>query len=346
MKRIFSCLVRLVIALAFVVSVSTAALGDDFYEGKTFKIIVGYSPGGGFDAFSRVVGRHISKYIPGHPTIIVQNMPGAGSVLAANRVYAMQPGDGLTMVTFNASFITRAVLKVPGIRFDPQKFIWIGQPSVGAMPQTLWFRPEVIKSFDELLQVKKPVHMGSAGPGDSMWEMAEFYKGLGLKVKNVTGYKGSADILAATERGELDGFSISAMSMQGVYSHYLRIVVPIASLGTHPMVEPVPGVPAFEDIVKLLKLSKENVALGRFLMDNRALLRVFAVPPGTPPERVEMLRTAFAKALRDPKLLEDAKRLKILVAPLSGKEVEEKIESLINTSPEVLEIYRKRYLSK
>ena len=203
MNRKFSCLVRLVIGLAFVVSVSTAALGDDFYEGKTFKIIVGYSPGGDFDAFSRVVGRYISKYIPGHPSVIVQNMPGAGSVLSANRVYAMQPGDGLTMVTFNGSFITQAVLQVPGIMFDPQKFMWIGQPSVGALPLVLYFRPEVVKSFDELLQVKKTVYMGSSGPGDSMWEMAEFYKRIGLKVKNVAGYKGSVDILAATERGEL-----------------------------------------------------------------------------------------------------------------------------------------------
>ena len=346
MNRKFSCLVRLLIGLAFAVSVSTPALGDDFYEGKTLKIIVGYSPGGGFDAFSRVIGRYISKYIPGNPTVIVQNMPGAGSVLSANRVYAMQPGDGLTMVTFNGSFITRAVLKVPGMRFDPKKFNWIGQPSVGAMPQVLWSRPEVVNSFDELLKAKKPLYMGSSGPGDSMWEMAEFWKRMGLNVKNVMGYKGSVDILVATKKGELDGYSLSLTFMEGYFSHYRKTVVPLATLGKHPMVAPVAGVPDFQEIAKRLKLNEEQVALGKFVMNNNALLRVFAVSPGTPPERVEILRSAFAKALSDPKLLEDAKRLKILVAPLSGKDVEKRVDRLINAPPGVLNIYKNNFLSK
>jgi tripartite-type tricarboxylate transporter receptor subunit TctC len=324
------------------------AADNEFYKGKTIRMIVGFSPGGGFDTFARALARHIGKYIPGTPKVLVQNMPGAGSLSAANRVYAMQPGDGRTIVVFNAAQVLQAILKEPAVQFDPQKFIWLGQPSVGAVPQVLWMRPQVLMTFDQLLKVKKPVNLGAAAPGSSMYDMAKYYEEIGLKVNIVSGYGGSSRVFAALDRGEIDGLTITLGLLRGVYSRFLKEgkVVPIMSLGSNPMVKPLEGVPTFKDVAKQLKLSKNEIALGEFMITSRALLRLFALPPGTPPERVKVLRAAFLEAFNDPKLRAELARLNVLVAPMSAEQVTDKVKSLIDTSPEILKLYKDSILAK
>jgi len=260
----------------------------------------------------------------------------------------MQPGDGLTIVNFNAGVINLAVLKSPGVKIDPQKFFWIGQPSVGSVPQVLWFRPKVVKTLDGLLKAKKPLHLGSPGPGSSIYEISKYYKSIGIKVKTVSGYGGTSDIFAAIERGEVDGISLSLASAQSVYSRFVDkgMIVPVISLGKHPLVKPLKGVATFEDLVKKTKMSKANQALGRFMINVRALLRVYAVPPGTPLERVKLLREAFAKSFKDPKLLKDAKRTGLLVAPLTARDIETKVAEIMKTPAEIPDLYRCKILAQ
>ncbi len=128
---------------------------EPFYKGKLVRIVVGYSPGGGFDTFSRLLARHLKRHIPGNPNIIVQNMPGAGSMIAANRVYAMQPSDGLTIVNFHYSVAMQSFVGDPAVKFDPSKYHWLGEPSIGALPRVLYVRTDLpIRTLDDLKKRK------------------------------------------------------------------------------------------------------------------------------------------------------------------------------------------------
>ena len=141
------------IAALLILASSTWAAEAPFYKGKTIRIVVGYSPGGGFDTFSRLVGRSLGAHLPGNPSVIVVNMPGAASMVAANRVYAMQPGDGLTIVVFSFGVITEAVTRPEAVNFDARKFIWLGDPTLGAVPEVLWVRSDlpikILRGFQE-----------------------------------------------------------------------------------------------------------------------------------------------------------------------------------------------------
>lgn len=139
---------------------------SSFYEGKTVKIIVGLSPGGGFDTFARILARHLPLHIPGKPKFIVQNMPGAGSLVAANRVYAEQPGDGLTIVNFATGIVMQSLLGDPAAKFDPLKFMYLGDPSLPALPRVLWVRGDLpIRTLAELKNRKEPLAVGATGVG-------------------------------------------------------------------------------------------------------------------------------------------------------------------------------------
>ena len=139
--------------------------------------MVGAIPGGGFDAFARLLARHLPRYIPGRPKIIVQNMPGAGSLIAANRIYAKQPGDGLTIVTFASGIVVQALMGDPAAKFDPLKYLWLGDPALAALPRVLWIRGDLpIRSLDDLRKRKEPLAVGATGVGTSIAITGEFGK--------------------------------------------------------------------------------------------------------------------------------------------------------------------------
>lgn len=317
----------------------SASQSKDPYEGQTVRIIVGYSPGGGFDTFARLLARHFGRNIPGQPSVIVQNMPGAGSMMAANWVYAKQPGDGRTIVTFHAALITQSLID-PSAKFDPLKYIWLGEPSLGGLPQVLWVRSDLpIRSLDDLMKRKDPIVLGATGVGTSPALVSEILSRAGVPVKSVHGYKGSADVMAALERKELDGRITSQDTMETIYRRFVdeKLVHPILSFGSDPRVKPVTGVATLKD----LKLTADQRRLADFLVDSFSMLRVFAMPPGTPPGRVEVLRGAFMRTLKDPQLIHDAERQGVNVSPLSGEEVEQTVKKLAQTPREILEEYKK-----
>jgi len=144
-------------ALVLWIGEPAQAASESFFKAKTVRLIVGYSPGGGFDTFARLMARYLKRHIPGNPSVLVLNMPGAGSLVAANRVYAMQPGNGLTIVTFHFSMVTQALTGDPNVTFDPSKFIWLGEPAVGGLPQVLWVRTDLgINSLEDLRKSSRP----------------------------------------------------------------------------------------------------------------------------------------------------------------------------------------------
>ena len=309
-----------------------------FYKGKTIRIVVGYSPGGGFDTFSRLLGRYLSKNVPGNPSVIVVNMPGASSMSAANRVYAMQPGNGLTIAVFNAGTLLQAVNRDPSVKFDPRKYIWLGDPAIGSLPEVLWVRSDLpVKTFEDFKNSKKILHSGSTGVGSASTAATQFLRYLGYPIKAIMGYQGTARVMAAMERKELDARVMSQATMQGNYRRYIEsgLVRPILALGDEPRVKPIPGIATIKD----LNLNPEQQEMADFLIGTWKLLRLFGLPPGTPPDRVATLRKAFMETLNSPELLQQAKRQKLIISPASPESVEKTVAGLYSASPELLAKY-------
>ncbi len=336
MKRKWSLLLAVVLGVALAGSDSDLVWGGSpFYEGKTIRYVISMGPGGGFDVYGRLLARHMGRHIPGHPRFIVQNIPGAGSLVAANLIFQEQPGDGLTIVMLHFAAVTQAIVGHPQAKFDPLKYSWIGDPSIGGLPQVIWMRPDLpIRSLADFKKAEKPWRLGSTGVGIGSAMSAEFLKLVGFPINLILGYKSSSDIMLALERKELDGYSISQATMEQVFRRYIdgNIVRPVLSLGKEPRLPPLPGVPTLDD----LELSPKERELAEFFTASQALLRVHAVPPGTPPDRVQILRQAFTKTLTDPQLLEEAGRMKIAVSPTPGEQVTQIIKRLGEVSPDTL----------
>ena len=337
-RRILIGSIATLFAVAWIVVAQPSASASSFFEGKSIRLVVGYSPGGGFDTFARLVARHLPRHIPGHPSIIVQNMPGAGSLMAANWVYEKRPGDGLMMVNFHFNIVTQSFVD-QAVKFDPSQYIWLGEPSMGGLPQTLWVRSDLpIKSLDDLKKSKEPLTFGSTGVGTSPALVSEFLKGLGLPVQTIHGYKGSSDIMAALERKELHGRITSQDTMMTVFKRFVEgnQVRPILSMGSDPRIKPLPGVATLED----LQMTPKQRRLADFLVDSFAVLRIYALPPGTPADRAEILRGAFANALKDPRLISEAERQGVNISPLGGEQVGEIVRKMAQTPAEILEQYK------
>jgi len=304
------------------------------------RIIVGYSPGGGFDTFSRLLARHLKRHIPGNPSIIVQNMPGAGSLVAANRVYAMQPSDGLTIVNFHYSVAMQSFVGDPAVKFDPSKYHWLGEPSIGALPRVLYVRTDLpIRTLEDLKKRKEPLALGETGRGTGAAVAGQFLQSIGFPLKNVLGYRGSSGVFAALERKEVDGRITSQVSVETTYRRFLDegIIRPILSLGSDPRVKPIPGVATLDD----LKLDPEQRKLADFLVTTWSHLRIYGVAPGVPPERLAVLRKAFFETMKSPKLIKDAERQGVIVSPSSWKRIDADMKRLSKTSSQTLEQYKK-----
>jgi len=335
MRKICHCLV-LVLLVAFV---STPLAAQEFFKGKTIRMVVGYAPGGGFDTFARLIARHLGRHIPGNPTVIVVNMPGAGSLAAANRVYTMQPGNGLTIVAFHYGLIAQAITGDPNVKFDPGKFLYLGDPTLGSLPETLYVRKDLdIRTLADLRNSKKTITLGATGVGSGSSIGGNFLKWVGLPVKNIYGYRGSANVMAAMVRGEVDGRVTSQATMEGVYKRYIEsgLVHPIISMGEEPRLKAIPGVATFKD----LNLNPEQQAMANFVVETWKLLRVFAVPPGTPANRVEVLREAFMAAGKSPELAKDAERQGVISAPVSGQRVAKIVRQLMDTPKTTVAAYK------
>ena len=319
-------LLRVLSVAVFLALVSPAQAAAPYYEGKSIRIVVGFSAGGGFDTYSRLIGRHLGRHIPGNPGVVVENMPGAASLISANHVYNVAKPDGLTIVNFHGNQVINQVIGKEGIEFDARKFEYIGIPTQDNVA-CAFYKPSGVTTFDNLRNAKTPVKFGGVAPGDTTYNTAKLLiAALKLPIQLVAGYKGTAEVKLAAEAGEVAGGcwqweSIKSIWRQGLDAGNVAIVLQV-NAKTHPELAKVPNAVDFaanENSKLLLKYGGH---------DPSAITRPYAVGPGTPKDRVLLLRKAFVETLKDPEFLADAKKSRLDTDPLTGEEIEKIVAQL------------------
>jgi tripartite-type tricarboxylate transporter receptor subunit TctC len=311
----------------------TASRAADFYQGKTITMIAGFAPGGGVDLGARLVARHLGRFIAGKPTILVQNMPGAAGLIAANTLYARATPDGLTLAVPGREWPLAAALGEQGALFDPLKLVWIG--STGAGNELLWLRADTgIKSLEQLKTAKEKIVIGGLGRTTPTASVPLLMASLGLPLTVVPGYDATASILLALEQKEISAI----FSQEATFGRRHDLidsgqVIPVLQTEAQK-----PGLPLLETIIppaqqKLLKVLSASVAFG---------LPV-AAPPATPPDRVEILRRAFVAMAADPEFQKDATTISEPTGfPIDGAALTKLVaESVAAATPDVVEAYRK-----
>ena len=327
-------LLALSIVAILIVAGRDGARAQSFYEGKTLRLIVGFAPGGGFDTYARVLSRHMGRHIPGNPTIVVENMTGAGSLISANHLYRVAKPDGLTIGHFNGALFLGQALGQPGIEFDARKFELIGAPiredSVCAMT-----RASGITSIEKWMAAKTPVKLGGVAPGGTPDANARILKAaLGLPIQLVSGYKGTAEIRLAAASGEVGGACWSWESMRSTWRSALDSGEAVVVLQTSARAFPdLAGVPLAQSLAKtdearqLIKVGIQNPA---------AFARPLALPPGTPKDRVLLLRRAFHETLKDSAFLAEAEKAKLTLDPATAEDLERMVAEAFALDPSLL----------
>lgn len=316
---------------------------DDFYRGKTIRIVVGFAAGGGFDTYSRVIGRHMGKFIPGNPTFVVDNMTGAGSLIAANYVYKAARPDGLTVGHFIGGLIMQQVMSGPNIEFDARKFEMIGVPVKENVVCALR-KESGITSVEEWLAAKSPVKLGGTAPGSTTDDVAKILKeAVGLPIQLVSGYKGTADIRLAADGGELAGGCWAWESVKVTWRKALDTKDVNVVLQT--IANPHPDLPNVPLAINFAKTNEAKKLVEAGIHDTQIFTRPYVLPPGTPKERVQLLRKAFLDTLKDREFLAEAEKSKLDVEPIPGEQVEKIIAGLFKLEPGVLS-QLKRILAK
>jgi tripartite-type tricarboxylate transporter receptor subunit TctC len=307
---------------------SSARAQANFYEGKTVTLIIGAKGAGSLIAATQIVAHHLGKYIPGKPTVIVQEMPGAAHLLATNHVFNVAKPDGLTILASNPNVAVAQLAKVEQVRFDVRKFQWLG--STGADGVALSIRTDLpYKSFDDIRKADHDLIVGTTGPGSNAHDFPLLLKEFaGAKFKLVSGYPSNGDVQLALQRKEVDVWAALATTIklavdQGIVRPIVRGRVPT---------------PGFENLPVDEDLATSQ--LGKAIMGIRAVPlsigRAFAVPPAAPADRVTILRDAFAKVIKDPEFLAEGKKAKIDFNYISAEQVLKDFTALLHQTPEVL----------
>lgn len=326
------------VSIALATAAMPAAAQEDvaaFYRERTLTIVVGSSAGGGVDMFGRLIGRHIGKHIPGNPKVIVQNMPGAGSAVAAKHTYGAAPKDGTHMAVVIPGIFLEPLLEPAKSTLDATRFNYIGNASA-EVPVCIVRRDAPAKSYADLLQTE--IVLGATGIGSTVYDYPVVARNLlGVKLKVVSGYPGTRQISAAIEKGEVHG-------MCGIGWASARVQYPEALSGGGfaqvTVQETVIGEPEL-DRAKVPK----SIELARSETDRQALdalytlgnmTRPFLMPPGVPPERVKAVRKAFGDAMADPELQEEARRLGSDARGHTGEEMQAIVEKIFKAPPHVL----------
>jgi tripartite-type tricarboxylate transporter receptor subunit TctC len=314
--------VSIAISLGLSSAPSTAAL----YEGKTIKIVVGFSPGGGFDVYARALARHLPNHIPGNPAIVIQNMPGAGSLIAANHVYRVAAPDGLTIGHFIGSLFIAQVLERPGIEFDGRKFEYLGAPSRDS-PVCVLTRASGITSLNQWKNAAAPVKLGGSSPGNTTDDYPKILKAaFNLPLQVVSGYKGTAEIKLAAENGEVAGGCWTWDSIKALWTKALQTGDVAVIVQMMPKRHPdLPKVPLAVDSAETAE-SRQLIQVG--IHDANDITRPLVMPPGTPKELVQIIRKAVTSSHTDPGFLEDARKANLTVDPVAGEEIEKKVAML------------------
>ncbi|MGH7771125.1 MAG: Bug family tripartite tricarboxylate transporter substrate binding protein [Candidatus Binatia bacterium] len=327
-------LIGSIVGIALATTLASAANHEMFYKGKTLRLIVGAPAGGGFDTYSRALARHMAKHIPGAPTIVVENMSGAGTLVAANYTYRVAKPDGLSIGNFIGGLIIGQILGQPGIEFDARRFEWVGVPSKDNIA-CAFTKASGITSVEKWMAAKTPVKIGSTGRGTAPEDSPKVLKAaLSLPVHLVSGYKGTADIRLAAESGELAGGcwqweSIKVTWQRGIEKGDVVVVLQVTP-------KPLPDLPGVPLALSFAKTEEARRLIQIGIQDQGAITRLYALPPGTPKERTQILRKAFMDTLKDPDFVADAKKGRLDIDPTPGEELERIVNDLFGLDTNLL----------
>ncbi len=307
-----------------IVGVEGGLAQESYYRGKVIRIIEAYSAGGGYDTYARLIARHLGKHIPGNPTVTVENMTGAGGLIAVNYLYARAEPDGLTLANWNGGLSLQQYLGLEGIQFDAPRFGWIGS-AVRPTSICIISKSSGVTTLQEWLKAKKPIKLGGMAPGTSISDDARILKeALGLPIQLIEGYKGGADIKLAAKQGEIDGACGLAWETQKVTWRQelesMNVIVQVVPRA-HPELPKVLVAGEFarsDEARQLLKIG---------IQDLGALGHSYIFPPKTRKNHVDTLRKAFQSVMSDLEFVAEAEKANIVTNPVSGKELEEVVSN-------------------
>ena len=344
MKRVGPLPTLFLSCLVFASFARYAGAQDDFYKGKTIRIMVGSTAGGFYDRWARLFGKYMTRYIPGQPEIIVQNMTGAGSVIAANHVYNVGKPDGLMLVMpLNGVYLDQFVGRKE-VQFDMRKFRFIGTPVTESI--IFYMRADApYKNIADIIKAKVPPKCGGSGTASSDYILSKVLEEtVGAKFETVLGYAGGTEIDLAVEKNEVvcRAHSMSAHFGREPFDTWHKRGFDRHLVYTSPKKDPrVTDAPTLQEIFDQHKVPENKRRLAQVLLASGDFGRPMMVTPGTPPERVKMLRDAFIKTLNDPTAIDEAKKGRMDIDPASGEELEKLVKEIFDSPPEVVERVKK-----
>src|SRR5215467_1319894 len=315
------------------ITLIASALACTSASAQTVTVVVGYSPGASYDIYMRNFARHLGKHLPGNPNVIPQNMTGAGSLRAANYIYNAAPKDGTTLGVFARGLAMQPLLDNAGVQYDPMKFNWIGSLSADVSLVLSW-HTKPFKTIDDL-RAHEMVVAGTGSGADSVIFPYILNGVLGTKMKVVTGYPGASDFLLAVERQEADGTAgvswsgLNAARPEWIANKKINVIVQLG-LKRHPEMDPAPLIMDFAK-------NESDRGVLELIFSRQDMAYPLVAPPGTPPERLAVLRKAFEAVLSDPDYIEDAKKQHLETALMRGADIEKLVERIYASPPEVIE---------
>jgi len=328
-----SNLILLVLWAVSLLALPAKATAQDFYKGKTIRLIVGFAAGGGFDTYSRVIARHLGKHIPGNPSVVVENMTGAGSLIAANHIFNVAKPDGLTIGNWIGPLVLQQAIGNPAAKFDGRKFGYLGVPVADSGVCALT-KASGIASADQWLASKKQIKLGGTAPGSTTDDVPKIVaEAIGLPIHMISGYKGTADIRLAADGGEIDGGcwaweSIKPTWQKGIEAGSVNVVIQTMT-ESHPELKHVPLA------IKYAKTDDARALLEVVNGPYGQLARPYTVPPGVPKDRLELLQRAFMVTMKDPEFLAEAQKAKLDIKPLDGPAAAKKFAAMYDLKPEL-----------
>ncbi|HEY7163220.1 MAG TPA: hypothetical protein VIB79_01560 [Candidatus Binatia bacterium] len=323
-----------VLLLGALVTWSAGASVDEFYKGKTIQFVVGSTPGGGYDTYTRLIARHFAQYVPGKPSVVVQNMPGAAMLIAANFIFNSAPRDGTFIGHWSGPLILQHMMGNPAVQFEGRKFGWLGMPTSDSLVCITTERSG-IKSAEDWRNAKNKVKLGAIGPGTSGTDDTKLLAAAtGFPMQIIEGYKGTADIKVAAETGEVDGTcafgwqSAKVTLASALKARQVHVILQ-TTLDAHPELK---GVPLAVDYAK----TDEGKKLLRIASDVYGKQRLYSLPPQVPEQRVRALQSAFMSSLKDPQLLSEAEKAGLEINPIDGPAVEKMVHGLYEIEPGII----------
>ena len=332
------------LAAGFVCVARAGAQGQPDFKGKTVKIIVGTSTGGGVDLWTRVIAQYLPKHLPGEPAVVVQNMPGGSSVVAANFVYTVAKPDGLTLGALQAGVYFDQILGRESVKFDWSKFTWIGSPE--RLEAQLYMRTNSpYKTLEDIRKATEPPRCGGAGTGATGYYVPRLLEEtLGLKFKTVTGYQSGAEIDLAVERGELHcrAFDLGSFIAREPTRTWYKTGVVKSLIQTGRKRDPrLPEVPTLYELMDQYKTSEPNRRMAAVILAAGGFGRPMVAPPGLSPDLARALRDAYSKTMKDPDFVGEVKKRQYDLDPVSAEEMQSMAREVVNQPADVIERVRK-----